>query len=483
MRYKEFATEALAPSEYRPLVKGWDKAKYAELFGGQYRIYIPLETPEPVTKTVKINPQVKQEVEKLGYTIEDYLKGIAVKTENGRVRQIKIGKLLSPATSKIFANDPVRGATRQSKQIVVISRHPYDIAGMSTDRGWTSCMNLRKSDNNTHYIPLDIKAGTVIAYLINANDKNIKSPQARILIKPFVNILGNHEVAFGIENKLYGTAPPEFSKTVEAWADKINASHQLNGIFKLDPNVYPDDENKRNYRFIGKLGADEDDSSLKSQLQSVDKNPSFIKTIISSGVTPHELVQQIAVTKDPDLLKDIIRAGIKPSEAVQKIAVRLYVLALKHIIGAGIKPSEAVQKIAVSKFMNAIPSLIEADIEISEEVQEAAVLYSPHRLTDLIKAGITPCEKAQIAAVSQQAYLLNYMMSEANIKPSEAVQLAAVKRDGKAIRYIIKAGIKPSEAVQIAALTRFYTRSDVIDYLADAGIELSNSVKQAAGIQ
>ena len=390
MRYREFATEALAPSEYRNLVQGWDKAKYAELFGGQYRIYIPLETAAPTNEIIKVNPQVKKEVEDAGYKIDDYLKGIAVKTENGRVRQIKIGKLLSPAIAKIFANDPVKGATRQSNQMVVISRHPYDIAGMSTDRGWTSCMNLRKTNNNTHYIPLDIKAGTIIAYLIDANDKNIQRPKARILIKPFVNIKGNHEIAFGVENSLYGTAPPEFSKTVEAWADKINASQQLNGIFKLDPNVYPDDEDKRNYRFIGKLGADEDDSSLKSQLQSVDKNPSFIKTIISSGVTPHELVQQIAVTKDPDLLRDIIRAGIKPSEAVQKIAVRLYGLALKHIIGAGIKPSEAVQKIAVSNFMNAIHSLIQADIELSEEVQEAAVLYSPYRLTDLIKAGITP---------------------------------------------------------------------------------------------
>ena len=45
MRYSEFS-EALKPSEYRNLVKGWDKTRYAELFGGRNRIYLPLEAPE-----------------------------------------------------------------------------------------------------------------------------------------------------------------------------------------------------------------------------------------------------------------------------------------------------------------------------------------------------------------------------------------------------------------------------------------------------
>jgi hypothetical protein len=280
MRYKEFAVESLKPSEYRPLVKGWDKTKYANLFGGQYRIYIPLETAEQSNQQIKINPQVKQEVEDAGYKIDDYLKGIAVKTENGRVRQIKIGKLLSPATAKIFANDPVRGATRQSNQIVVISRHPYDIAGMSTDRGWTSCMNLREPGNNKRFVPLDIKAGTIIAYVINANDKNIENPKARTLIKPFVNILGNHDIALGIEDTYvkYGTAPPEFIKTVSDWVDKINASNQLNGIFQLDLSLYPD--NNDTQKFVGKdKEAWLNKLDASEQMKVFRQDPSFIQYV------------------------------------------------------------------------------------------------------------------------------------------------------------------------------------------------------------
>jgi len=245
MRANEFLPEALKPSQYRHLVKNWDKKRYADLFDGKYRIYIPLEADNTNDQPATYNPAVSQEVEKAGYKIDDYVKGIASKIENGRVRQIKIGKLLSPTTAQTFANDPVRQASKSSEKLVAISRHPYDIGGMSTDRGWTSCMNL-KTGSNKKYVDMDVKSGTVIAYLIDSNDKNIQNPQARMLIKPFVNIAGTPDIAFGVENRVYGTAPPSFSKTVVAWADKINHSRKLNGIFELNPDLYhdsnPDDQ-------------------------------------------------------------------------------------------------------------------------------------------------------------------------------------------------------------------------------------------------
>ena len=526
MRYSEFS-EALKSSEYRPLVKGWDKAKYANLFGGQYRIYIPLETPEPVSKTVKVNPQVKQEVEDAGYKIDDYLKGIAVKTENGRVRQIKIGKLLSPETAKIFANDPVRGATRKSNKLVVISRHPYDIAGMSTDRGWDSCMNLRKHGNNKHYVPLDIKAGSVVAYLINANDKNIRSPQARLLIKPFVNLLGNHEVAFGIEDALYGTAPPEFLKTVSDWVDKVNASRQLTGIFQLDPRVYPEITNKQ--KFIGKdketwlNSIDESDqvSILKKdpmliqyiknpsepvQIAAVETNSRVITYIIAAGITPSERVQVAAISKNGDVIRDIIaagiipsetaqvaavskngytieyiiKAGIKPSETVQVAAVTETSRAIQYIMYGGIKPSETVQIAAVSSNKGALDFIIHNGIKPSEDVLVAAVTKDPrHAMDVIIKARITPSERVQRAAVTKDEYMILYII-KAGITPSETVQVAAVSEFGNAIRHIISAGIKPSETVQIAAVTAVTKHLDAIKYIISAGITLSERVQRAA---
>ena len=67
---------------------------------------------------------------------------------------------------------------------IIISRHPYDIAGMSTGRGWRSCMHLEDGQFN-EYVPQTIAAGGLIAYLCNEDDKNIKNPKGRVLIKPF----------------------------------------------------------------------------------------------------------------------------------------------------------------------------------------------------------------------------------------------------------------------------------------------------------
>jgi hypothetical protein len=134
--------EALKPSQYRNLVKGWDKSKYADLFNNKYRIYIPLGEK---AKDVKPNSEVESFVKSQGYEIEDYLTGIASK-DNGK-RKVRIGKLLSkePELKKLFDNDSSRNSS-QSEYIVVISRHPYDIAGMTSGRTWEeeSCMNFQK---------------------------------------------------------------------------------------------------------------------------------------------------------------------------------------------------------------------------------------------------------------------------------------------------------------------------------------------------
>jgi len=381
MRYKEFAAEALKPSEYRNLVKGWNKTKYADLFGGKNRIYIPLASAKPTTQQVKVNPQVNQEVEKSGYKIDDYVKGIAIKNENGKTRQIKIGKLLSPTTAQLFANDPTRQASRKTNQMVVISRHPYDIAGMSTDRGWTSCMNLRDEGNNKRFVPLDIKAGTVIAYLVDANDKNIEHPQARMLIKPFVNILGSHEVALGIENKVYGEAPDAFSKTVDAWVDKINDSRNLDGIFELDPRLYHDIEH----------GDD-------------DEKPARPLTVMGD-------VDKYSTMKDYPLY---YAEKYKPSdEATQKILVKIDPTTIQYMKN----PSLAVQFLAVNKN----PKMIK---------------YVKRKYRDMINnpiyyAQMSSDEETQKTLVSFSPETIQYMEN-----PSPEVQLLAMKLDPSVFKYI-----------------------------------------------
>jgi hypothetical protein len=64
---------------------------------------------------------------------------------------------------------------------------------MSTDRRWTSCMRLPGyGDKNgglyNDILYYDVKLGTLVAYLIKKDDRNIENPLARIAIKPLFNL-------------------------------------------------------------------------------------------------------------------------------------------------------------------------------------------------------------------------------------------------------------------------------------------------------
>ena len=136
----------------------------------------------------------------------DYIGGIvdvAFKDQQGNVKVRKgqkIGKLIAKdtiSTSKgninaldLFSADPVRlsknikSAISSNDLWIVISNHAYDIAGMSTNRDWTSCMNIIGGECK-EYVEKDIEYGTLVCYIIDKKDTNIEHPYGRILIKPY----------------------------------------------------------------------------------------------------------------------------------------------------------------------------------------------------------------------------------------------------------------------------------------------------------
>jgi hypothetical protein len=96
---------------------------------------------------------------------------------------------------------------------VVISRDALDIARMSTGRRWTSCMT--KGDVNYHYVPHEIEAGTLVAYLVHKDDKQIEYPLMRVLLKPFRNKQGETIL---VPNRVYPTKMTGNSSTQAAAA-------------------------------------------------------------------------------------------------------------------------------------------------------------------------------------------------------------------------------------------------------------------------
>lgn len=138
----------------------------------------------------------------------DYINGVvdvSVTQQDGtkKIRRQKIGKFLNGVKEYVdchdpketvlldaFCSDPIRlgrniqEAVSKKQLMVCISNHIYDIVGMSTDRDWTSCMDINEG-SNAWYIVEDVRYGTMVAYIIDANDKNIRHPFGRILLKPY----------------------------------------------------------------------------------------------------------------------------------------------------------------------------------------------------------------------------------------------------------------------------------------------------------
>lgn len=92
----------------------------------------------------------------------------------------------------IYSSRPSLKSLQNDRNLmIVVSRKAEDIAGMSTDRRWKSCMELPGYDKNKMFggsfhsrLFYDIKLGTLVAYLIRKDDKEIEDPLARIAIKP-----------------------------------------------------------------------------------------------------------------------------------------------------------------------------------------------------------------------------------------------------------------------------------------------------------
>lgn len=251
MRLSELINEKLTPSQYRKYVKGFFKDRYETIFNeykqswqrNSYRIYIPITSDQTLIKSVA-SDKIKSYLQNKKIEIQDYQKGYG-KDDKGRV--IRIGRVLAsdPELKKQFDNDPTRKLIKNKNYYAIISRHPYDIAGMSTDRGWTSCMDLDDGINKQHIFD-DIKEGTLIAYFVREDDKNINNPIGRVLIKPFLNqnpnISSKSKDNFILKRsqKTYGTIIPEFLKTIDKWLDKINS--EKSGLFVLAGSLYPEME-------------------------------------------------------------------------------------------------------------------------------------------------------------------------------------------------------------------------------------------------
>jgi hypothetical protein len=222
------------------------------------RLYVPFETGnEDIRSNVK--DIVVNELESLGYSLVSYKKGLAKKEGSSQV--VKIGKVLSRYANndskygdyydendgvgrvlmvgdilKLYTEDPVRNSSRSDDMMVVFSKHPYDIAGMSTDRNWGSCQKIGAQQSDRLYC--GVKEGTIVIYLISGNDPNITRPIGRTLAKQYVNKENPEDIMYVVSGE-YGNAPSDFKTYVIGIFDKINKEKV--GSYRYNSGLYNDE--------------------------------------------------------------------------------------------------------------------------------------------------------------------------------------------------------------------------------------------------
>ena len=413
----------------RPYAKGWNKSRYNDLFEKyahsrkKYRIYLPLKNV--VEKQVYIPRLINDSVVSNGYVVDDYLAGIAIMPTNPK-KKIKIGKLLYTEAKKIYDNDPQRASVKNQDMWVVISRHPYDIAGMSFDRGWTSCMDLGDNDNTyTSYLDADIALGTLVSYLINAKDKNINSPVARISIKPYACEKDGSKIGLFM-GKMYGQGNAAFYKTVHDFCASYNKGLP-EGVYKILENLYSDG---LQYSAIGES---------PEAIQKLVQHPYVENTILQKAIdskdsdTKRKALQNCAITKEmlesayTDIDPDVKAACANNPNASEKL-----------MLEALTSTNELVKK-AVVRNKSATPKvLLEALNDKNFTIRRLAVINQNADDSVLLK-GITDKNPTVRECAVEVPTASNAVLLKALDSKSEDIQLAAIKHANAGTLVILKA--------------------------------------------
>ncbi len=329
--YSNYLTEALALSTAKKYRKGWDESQWKSLFQQwtddpkAYRIYLPFE---PAQVEAEVPPAIDNFLHSVGWEVTDYNLGLAREVSSGRA--MKIGKIINKEGDrdllKIYTEDPGRLKPREWE--IVVSRHPYDLAGMSTGRGWVSCMELGVKDRGELYIPKDIKAGSIIAYLVKKGDRNIENPAARVLIKPYLSTEDPDEVILVADRTVYGQFIPGFLDAVQDWLDEVNRGKS--GVYRIDPKLYPENDEydativAQGILDAGSLSAksiyyyalipDADPATLSLMASSPQADSKALNAIALHNNTPVETLKLLAASGDPAVRRAVAANPSTPVE-------------------------------------------------------------------------------------------------------------------------------------------------------------------------
>lgn len=260
------------------------------------RIYIPLN--QSLTRSFTqfqnskdyYSPEDQEVIEglkDLGFEVLDYREGYVRRGQGKEKIGGVLSRLIATAENsekkslynrwlRRFSTSPARNAKNLTNDMwIIISRNPHDIARMSYDTSWESCMEL--TDGMYKHVPFCvIKSGGMVAYLLNKSEQEVKKlvisewepiekPLARVSIKAAKKVNDPSVVIAILEENVYGVNVKGFWETVKNWLDK-HQSDIGSGRYKVlggYSDTWGGSEKYRAYQHVPR-----DESSLLKWLKS-----------------------------------------------------------------------------------------------------------------------------------------------------------------------------------------------------------------------
>lgn len=242
--------------------------------------------------TLNTHPMVIDYLKSKGHRIDDSDHTYAyVKHPNREsFSRVRTGKLLSERKDlQDLHRDTLNSATRNYSDHEIIIKRPktaigrYDVAGMSTDKNWTSCMRMPdggvdSGGSKSCILPKDIELGTHVAYLVkkgttkpNTELEN-KNVVARIAIKKFVSSDGHNVLVPDREYPSKSTDSP-FHDSVSRFFDS-HGGYKKNVLYHLHSELY--DDGKHNHMSIDPDTAHNLDRDTLSAVIDKTKDPEVL---------------------------------------------------------------------------------------------------------------------------------------------------------------------------------------------------------------
>lgn len=424
--FERYLNEELTSSQ-KDEVDTWHKGDNSfsnHAFGGgeENRSSLPLQHP---TELSPHHDEIQRHFDQHGIKISDYVNNAAT-DKHGRT--IKIGKALaktgaSPDLIKKFNEDSTRSRSKSGVDDynVNVSRHPHDVAGM-TSRGhsWEneSCMNF-SSGCHRSYLPADVAHGTHVAYLSHKDDKTNKNPVARIALKRYTNIEDENDHILRPEHRTYGDAPDAFTHTVNKWVNHHFPGSD-EGIYKKHDQVYDDTGNNI---VMGKKAIPKAIAGYPSELHAhaarhPDLQPEHITSMIQSEhIHPRHIGR--AVRHANASVENITQAMNHENEGVQSEALRSPKANESHITQGMNSSNRHVQMVAI-EHPKATPEHIDKAMKSDSWTLRARGVAHKNATSDQITRGLhDEHEDVKLSAISNEGPNSNASHVGLGIHPSQ----------------------------------------------------------------